>query len=139
LDVATTSVELTLPEAERLVKLYEVRAGSGNPDRIIESFAPDVVVRFADFTEIHGLAELKHFIAARIARQKNYRLTKQLRAVAGNTIICSWIGAWEDGQNGQRMEGAGVEFMTLRDGKIILWEAVFNVWEPGKRGLLPIV
>jgi hypothetical protein len=37
------------------------------------------------------------------------------------------------------MEGAGVEFMTLRDGKITLWEAVFNVWELGKRGLLPIV
>jgi nuclear transport factor 2 (NTF2) superfamily protein len=130
---------LTLHEAERLVKHYEDLAGSGSPDRIAESFAPDVIVRFADFPEMHGLAELKRFLAARIARQRNYRLTKRLRAVAGDVIICSWDGAWEDGHDGRSMEGSGVELMTLRDGKITVWEAVFNVWELGKSGALPIV
>ena len=130
---------LTLHEAERLVKHYEDLAGSGSPDRIAESFAPDVIVRFADFPEMHGLAELKRFLAARIVRQRNYRLTKRLRAVAGDVIICSWDGAWEDGHDGRSMEGSGVELMTLRDGKITVWEAVFNVWELGKSGALPIV
>jgi hypothetical protein len=37
------------------------------------------------------------------------------------------------------MEGSGVEFMTIRDGKVKVWEAVFNVWEQGTSGSLPIV
>jgi nuclear transport factor 2 (NTF2) superfamily protein len=130
---------LTLREAERLVKHYEDLAGSGKPDRIAESFAADVIVRFADFPEMHGLAELKQFLAARIARMRNYRLTKRLRAVVGDLIICSWDGAWEDGRDGRSLEGRGVEFMTPRDGKITVWEAVFNVWERGTSGSLPIV
>ena len=138
-DGSVTTDALTEPEAARLVKHYEVLAASGSPDRMAESFAPDVVVRFADFPEMHGLAELKRFIAARMARLKGYRLTKRLRAVAGNVIICSWEAGWEDGCNGRAMRGVGVEFMTLRDGKIILWEAVFNVWERGTSGSLPIV
>src|SRR5262249_45283311 len=104
-----------------------------------ESFAPDVVVRFADFPEMHGLAELKRFIAARMARLKGYRLTKRLRAVAGNVIICSWEAGWEDGRDGRAMQGVGGEFLTLSGGKVSVREAVFNVGERGTGGSLPIV
>jgi hypothetical protein len=36
------------------------------------------------------------------------------------------------------MQGKGMEFLTLRDGKIAVWEAVFNVWEQGKGGATPV-
>ena len=78
-DGSVTTDALTEPEAARQVKHYEVLAASGSPDRMAESFASDVVVRFADFPEMHGLAELKRFIAARMARLKGYSLTKRLR------------------------------------------------------------
>jgi nuclear transport factor 2 (NTF2) superfamily protein len=136
-DVA--SAQLTLSEAERLVAHYQDLAGSGAPDRMIEAFTSDVIVRFADFPEMRGHAELKRFIVARVARQTNYRLKKRLRAVSGDVIICSWDGTWEDGHDGRSMEGSGVEIMTVRHGKVKVWEAVFNVWERGKSGSLPIV
>lgn len=122
-----------------MIRHYQELMGSGKLDRILASFAPDVVVRFADFPEMRGVAELKQFLEKRFARQKNYRLTKQMRGVSGNVLICSWDGDWEDGQDGRAMEGQGVELMTIRDGKIYRWEAVFNVWERGKMGTLPIV
>ena len=43
----SAAANLTHHEAERLMKHYEILAGSGNPDRIAESFASDVIVRFA--------------------------------------------------------------------------------------------
>jgi nuclear transport factor 2 (NTF2) superfamily protein len=128
-----------LHDAERLAKYHQGLTGSGKPDRIIEAFAPDVVVRFADFPEMHGLEELKRFLVARFEMQKNYQLKKQPRAISQNVLVCSWDATWEDGRDGRLMEGHGVELMTIRDDKITLWEAVFNVWEQGKRGSLPIV
>lgn len=42
-------------------------------------------------------------------------------------------------QAGRSMEESGVELMAMRDGKVKVWEPVFNVWERGKGGSLPIV
>jgi nuclear transport factor 2 (NTF2) superfamily protein len=138
-DVDSGSDMLTLREAERLLMHYQDLAGSGAPDRMIEAFTPDVVVRFADFPEMRGRAELKRFLVARVARQKKYSLKKRLRALSGDVIICSWDGTWEDGRDGRSMQGSGLEIMTIRGGKVKLWEAVFNVWEQGTSGSLPIV
>ncbi|WP_425249012.1 hypothetical protein [Bradyrhizobium huanghuaihaiense] len=76
---------------------------------------------------------------ARFARQKNYRLQKQLRAVSGNVIACSWVGEWDDGRNGCKMQGRGIELLTMRGGEIAEWEATFNVWAKGSAPSLPIV
>ncbi len=138
-EAARSVSALTLHDAERLAKYHQSLTGSGRPDRTIEAFAPDVVVRFADFPEMHGLEELKRFLVARFERQKNYRLKKQLRAIWQDVLVCSWHATWEDGRDGRSMEGHGMELMTLRDDKITLWEAAFNVWERGKGGSLPIV
>jgi nuclear transport factor 2 (NTF2) superfamily protein len=137
-DGGTMSKGLTLGEAERLVRYHQGLTGSGQPDRMIEAWAPDIVVRYADFPEMHGVDEVKKFMTRRFARQKNYRLVKRLRGVWGDDLVCSWDSTWEDGRDGRAMEGRGMELMTIRDGKITLWEAVFNVWEKGTSGSLPI-
>jgi nuclear transport factor 2 (NTF2) superfamily protein len=86
-------VTLTMQEAGRLVVYHQGLRGSGDPDRIIQAFTPDAVVHFADFPETRGQAALRQFLVSRFAPQKNYRLKKQLRAVSGNMIVCSWDGA----------------------------------------------
>lgn len=133
------TVALTWQEAEQLVADQQGRTGSNDPERMAEAFAPNVVVRYADFPEMRGRAELKRFAASRFSRQKSYRLKKQLRAVSGNVMVCSWDANWEDGRDGRAMEGHGIELLTIEEGKIVMWEAVFNVWEKGTSGSLPII
>ena len=45
----------------------------------------------------------------------------------GDTITNVWDGAWEDTETGAAMKGFGVEVWLMRDGKIAVWEAAFNV------------
>jgi nuclear transport factor 2 (NTF2) superfamily protein len=131
--------ELTWEEAEHLVAYQQGLTGSNDPERTVQAFASDVIVRYANFPEMRGKAELKRFMASRFSRQKNYRLKKQLRAVSGNVMVCSWVATWEDSRDGRAMEGFGIELLTIEAGKIVTWEAVFNVWEKGASGSLPIV
>jgi len=126
-----TLPELTREEAERIVKGVEKVFGTGDVSEMMKGFTDDVVVRFADRPEMHGREEVEAFLRARFARQKNYRLEKRLRMVSGNMIGNVWDGWWEDAQTGRQMQGRGTEFWTLRDGKIAVWEATFNVWEAG--------
>ena len=69
-DVDSGSGALTRREAERLLTYYQALAGSGAPDRMIEAFTSDVIVRFADFPEMRGQAELKRLLVARGERQE---------------------------------------------------------------------
>ncbi len=62
------TTELTWQEAVRLVAYQQELTGSNDPARMVESFAPDVVVRYADFPEMQGQAELKRFAASRFSR-----------------------------------------------------------------------
>ena len=36
------------------------------------------------------------------------------------------------------MEGKGLEFWTMRDGKIAVWDAAFNVWEKDGPRVSPV-
>ena len=47
----------------------------------------------------------------------------------GNMIGNYWDREWEDASTGKLMVGRGTEFWTIRDGKVSIWEAAFNVWE----------
>jgi nuclear transport factor 2 (NTF2) superfamily protein len=105
----------------------------------MKTFTSDVVVRFADFPETTGRPPLQKFLIARFARQKNYRLQKQLRAVSGNVIVCYWDAEWDDGQDGRQMQGRGIELLTMRGDGIAKWEATFNVWRKGDAASLPII
>ena len=126
-------------QALQMVKAAERDFASGDVASIVAGYTDDVVIRFADVPEIRGKAQAEKFLRARFARQKNYRLTKVLRTLQGNMLGNYWDGEWEDAQTGKQMVGRGTEFWTVRDGKVALWEATFNVWEKGGKPQTPIL
>ena len=125
-------------QALAMVKAAERDFAAANVEGIVAGYTDDVVIRFADVPEIRGKAQAERFLRARFARQKNYRLTKVLRMLQGNMLGNYWDGEWEDARTGKQMVGRGTEFWTVRDGKIAVWEATFNVWEKGGKPLTPI-
>ena len=124
----------TIEEARAFVKHVESLFMPWNVEGIVAGFTEECVVRFGDLPEFRGKAELTRFFRARSARQKGYRLRKELRAMMGDVLANYWDGEWEDAQTGAKMIGRGVEIWQLRQGKIALWEAAFNVHEAGKAG-----
>jgi len=117
----------TLEEARALVKHVESLFMPWNIAALADGFTEDCVVRFGNLPELKGREAVRAFFTTRSARQRNYRLTKQLRSLSGDTIVNVWDGDWEDADSGAPMKGFGVEVWVLRDGKIALWEAAFNV------------
>ena len=49
----------------------------------------------------------------------------------GDTLANTWDASWQDAQTGKPMLGRGTEIWLVRDGRIALWDATFNVWEKG--------
>jgi len=117
----------TVDEARALVKRVEGLFMPWNIDDLVDGFTEDCVVRFGTVAEFRGRETLRAFFTARSRRQKNYRLTKQLRTFSGDTLTNVWTGAWEDAETGTPMKGFGVEVWTMLDGKVAVWEAAFNV------------
>lgn len=107
-------------------------------ERLAEGWTEDIVIRFADIPEIRGKQAAKQWMAARFARQQGYALVKSFQAVCGDIVGDSWTGAWTDAVSGKKMRGKGMEFLTMRSGKIAVWEAVFNAWEEGSQETVPI-
>ena len=123
---------MNIDEARALVKHVESLFMPWNLEALVAGFTEDCVVRFGDLPEFRGRAELEKFFRARRARQKGYRLRKELRALMDDALANYWEGEWEDSVTGARMSGRGVEIWVMRDGKIALWEAAFNFKELGK-------
>jgi nuclear transport factor 2 (NTF2) superfamily protein len=117
----------TIDEARTLVKHVESLFMPWNVDALADGFTEDCVVRFGSVPEFRGREAVRTFFRTRSARQRNYRLTKQLRSLDGDTVTNVWDGAWEDAETGVPMKGFGVEVWVLRGGKIAIWEAAFNV------------
>lgn len=129
---------LSLYQAKAMVTGFVEAFHSQDVEALAQGWTEDVVIRFADLPEIKGKAAAKQWVASRFARQRDYRLVKTFQAVTGDILGDSWTGVWTDAVTGKRMRGKGMEFLTLRGGKIAVWEAVFNVWEEGKGGSTPI-
>lgn len=108
-------------------------------DAIGAGFTEDAVARFADFPEMHGRDAIIRFLTARFARTKGYRLKKTLRCLMGDVLGNTWDATWEDARTGKAMQGRGTEFWVVRDGRIALWDATFNVWEKGGPPATPVV
>jgi nuclear transport factor 2 (NTF2) superfamily protein len=117
----------TIEEARTLVKQIESLFMPWNVDALADGFTEDCIVRFGSVPEFRGRETVRTFFRTRSARQRNYRLTKHLRSLAGDTITNIWDGAWEDAETGAPMQGFGVEVWVLCDGRIAVWEAAFNV------------
>jgi nuclear transport factor 2 (NTF2) superfamily protein len=116
----------TTEEARAFVAHVESLFMPWNIDALVEGFAEDCQVRFGN-VQLSGRAALRAFFESRSARQKNYRLRKRLRTFSGETLTNVWDGEWDDAQTGAKMKGFGVELWVMREGKIAVWEAAFNV------------
>ena len=106
---------------------------------LLAGFTDDCVVRFGDLPEFRGKTALESLFRDRSERQKGYRLRKEFRALMGDTIANYWEGEWEDRVTGANMTGRGVEIWVMRDGKIAVWEAAFNINEVGKPSAMGLV
>ena len=122
----------TIDEARAFVAHVESLFMPWNIPALLAGFTEDCIVKFGDLPEIRGKVELEKLFRSRAERQKGYRLRKELRSLAGDTIANYWEGEWEDRPTGRKMAGRGVEVWTMRGGKIAVWEAAFNFSEVGK-------
>ena len=119
----------TRASANALLRRVENMFHHRDVEALVSGFTPDCVVRFAEQPERRGRAALRTFLAARLARQKDYTLKKTLMALDADVLANLWEGTWEDAKTGKRMAGRGLEVWRMRDGMIAVWEAAFNVWE----------
>ena len=108
-------------------------------DGLLAGFTDDCVVKFGDLPELRGKAALEKLFRSRMERQKGYRLKKEFRALMDDKIANYWEGWWEDRVTGKTMQGRGVEVWTMRDGKVAVWEAAFNVNEVGQPSAMGLV
>jgi nuclear transport factor 2 (NTF2) superfamily protein len=122
----------TIDEARAFVAHVQSLFMPWNIEGLLAGFTDDCIVRFGDLSEFCGKTMLEQLFRSRSERQKDYRLHKELRALAGDTIANYWEGEWEDGATGKQMSGRGVEIWRMRDGLIAVWEAAFNVNEVGR-------
>ena len=130
---------LSWDAAKRLVQDVEDAFGAADLARIEQGFTEDAVARFADFPEMRGRDAVMRFLTARFARTKGYRLKKTLHCVMGDVLANTWDAGWEDAQTGKQMLGRGTEIWVVREGRIALWDATFNVWEKGGPPSTPVV
>jgi nuclear transport factor 2 (NTF2) superfamily protein len=129
----------TAEEARAFVARIEALFMPWNILALLAGFTDDCLVRFGDMPEFRGRAALEGLFRARSERQQNYRLRKEFRALMGDTIANYWEGEWEDRLTGACMAGRGVEIWVMRDGKIAVWEAAFNINEVGKPSAMGLV
>jgi nuclear transport factor 2 (NTF2) superfamily protein len=126
-------------DAKRLVQDVEDAFGAADLVRIAAGFTDDAVARFADFPEMRGREAIMQFLTARFARTKGYRLKKTPHCLMGDVLANTWDASWEDAKTGKPMLGRGTEIWVVRDGRIALWDATFNVWEKGGPPSTPVV
>ncbi len=124
----------SIEEARALVRHVQSLFMPWNVEALAEGFTEDCIVRFGNVPEFRGREAVRAFFRTRSARQKNYRLTKELRALDGDIITNIWNGAWQDAETGVAMKGFGVEVWRMREGKIAVWEAAFNVARADQAG-----
>lgn len=117
----------TVEEAKALVKHVESLFMPWNIDALVAGFTDDCVVRFGTLPEFSGRQALRAFFTARSSKQEGYRLKKTFRTLTNDTVTNVWEGDWQDAESGAAMRGFGVELWVMRDGKIAIWEAAFNV------------
>jgi nuclear transport factor 2 (NTF2) superfamily protein len=124
----------TIEEARTLVRHVESLFMPWNIDALVDGFTDDCTVRFGTLPEFRGRTALREFFTTRSAKQKDYRLRKHLRVLADDAMTNVWEGEWQDAATGVAMKGFGVELWILRDGKIAVWEAAFNVARADQTG-----
>jgi nuclear transport factor 2 (NTF2) superfamily protein len=129
----------TKGQVDTLLRAVEDMFHRRDVEALVNGFTEDCVVRFSELPERRGRGALRELFTARLARQRNYRLKKTCLALEGNVLANVWEGIWEDRDTGKPMAGRGLEVWTMRDGKIAVWDAAFNVWEEGGERRSPVM
>jgi nuclear transport factor 2 (NTF2) superfamily protein len=129
----------TWEEAESLLRSVEARCMPIDPDAMAEGFDENCVCKFGLYPEMRGREAVREFYRQRSKRQKNYKVSKNLRAMTNDTLAIVFTASWEDAKSGAKMYGEGAEIWKLRNGKIEIWNCSFNVAEAGKKDDLGIL
>lgn len=129
----STVPAITWEAAQAALKLSEERFRAGDVDGLVSKYHDDVVIRFAALPEMHGKETARRWLRKRLERQLNYTLKKELLSIDGQKVTRSWTGNWVDSRTRKNMEGRGIELLQYEDGKLVLWDACFHVWEEGMR------
>lgn len=128
----------TVQEAEQLLRYVESLCNPWDVEGMANGFTEDCIARFGLLPEMHGRAAVRDFFLKRSLRQKNYNLRKHLRSLTADVLAINWNATWEDSETGRKMRGHGVELWQMRNGKIAIWEAAFNIAEENSKGDLAI-
>ena len=130
---------MTWDEATQVVQEVEDAFAAADLERIRQGFTTDAVARFADFPEMHGRDAIMRCLTARFARTKGYKLRKTLHVLMDDMLANTWDASWQDARTGKQMLGRGTEIWRVREGRIALWDATFNVWEKDGPPATPVV
>jgi nuclear transport factor 2 (NTF2) superfamily protein len=82
----------TIEEARSFVRHVESLFMPWNIDALADGFTEDCTLRFGTVPEFRGRTALREFFTARSAKQKDYRLRKQLRVLAGDAMLIRITG-----------------------------------------------
>src|ERR1700683_5056145 len=97
----------TIEEARSLVRHVESLFMPWNIDALVDGFTKDCTGRFGTVPEFRWRGALRAFFIARSAKQKDYRLRKQLRVLAGDAMTNVWDGEWQDAATRVGLQGVG--------------------------------
>lgn len=90
----------------------------------MELFDPEIVFYWNGRKQGEGLAEVREAHEEMLFPDdiEEWEIRKTLRAASGDTIAVEWTSSWLDA-DGNRNEGYGGEFYTMRDGRLREWHA----------------
>lgn len=107
---------------EQLVTEVEAAYQSQDVDRMMAFFHPEIVVYWNGQKRADGVEEVWTFHEEMYGDLQEFDIRKTLRAADGDTIAVEWTSIWVDA-DGNRREGYGGEFWTMRDGQLREWHA----------------
>jgi len=120
----------SVAEAKAIIQTISDVSTRQDLEEFVSGFTEDCVVQLDDHPEICGREALRALIKARraTANRQNFSCEKRLRCLSGNVLGCSWHNRWTDPTTGKAMEGPGLEFWIMRDGKIARWDGSAHGW-----------
>lgn len=110
-------------DPEEIVRHVEAAYQSQDVDRIMELFDPEIVFYWNGRKRGEGRAEVRAVHEEMFGDENDeYEIRKTLRAASGETIAVEWTTSWID-PDGNRNEGYGGEFWTMRANRLREWHA----------------
>jgi uncharacterized protein (TIGR02246 family) len=106
---------------EGLVQAAEDAYNALDVERVLGLFTPDAVFHRNGKLQAKGIDELRQFHETFFAAVKDYRLSKTLRAAAGDIVTVEFVETWVSTKDDTPMQGFGGEFWTIDGGRLAEW------------------